>query len=456
MSNEEIAIDVSKIGFSKDKIKDFFKKYGIIFLVLIPVILAAAIRLIPSDLPVTEPWAQSSVEQYYLSQIKSQIRQQYPALPESNVESTAAQQYADFYKQNKKTVNAQIEQASKSYKTLFQDESGYTYMPDIDPYTYLRFTENYIEHGYAGDEIRNGTQWDTHSLAPNGRPASLSPHVVILAYIYKVMSIFNPKITIMQSTTYFPIIFAALSIIPIFFIGRMIAGNTGGFFAAVMMAVNGAFLGRTTWGHADTDAYNIFFAVYIVWFFFLAMQSKDLKKTAIYSSIAGLLVGIFAKFWIGWWYIFDFMLGTMVIYAGYIILRKKTFSISKIKQDETLRHLGKVAVVFVIACALFVTLFTSFLAFTNSVFEPITFSNIKSASHANLWPNVYTTVAELNSASIDSVISSVGGKMYFYISLLGILLLLISKKDGVRIHFQYAVLFIMWYIGIIYASTKGI
>lgn len=456
MSNEEIAIDVSKMGISKDKIKDFFKKYGIILLVLIPVILAVGIRMIPSDLPMTDQWATSSVEQYYLSQIKAQIRQQYPALPDSNVESTAAQQYADYYKQNKQTIAEQIKQTSQGYKSIFQDENGFTYMPDIDPYTYLRLTENYINHGYAGDEIRNGTQWDTHSLAPKGRPASKTPHVVVLAYLYKIMKIFNEKITVMQSSTYFSVIFSALSIIPIFFIGRMLAGTTGGFFAAIMMAVNGAFLGRTTWGHADTDAYNILFAVYLVWFFFLALQSKDIKKTAMFASIAGLISGIFSKFWIGWWYVFDFMLGTAAVYAAYLIIRKKSFSITNIKQDERLKHLGIVFSVFIVASAIFITLFTSFATFTNSVIEPITFSNIKSASHADLWPNVYTTVAELNSASIDSVISSVGGKMYFYISILGILLLLLYKKDGIRTHLPYAVLFIMWYVGIIYASTKGI
>ena len=65
----------------------------------------------------------------------------------------------------------------------------------------------------------------------------------------------------------------------------MFAGNVGGFFAATMMAVDGAFLGRTTWGHADTDAYAIFFAVYFLWLFLLAIKQTDFKKSMIFDIL---------------------------------------------------------------------------------------------------------------------------------------------------------------------------
>jgi len=457
VSQDEIELDLSKISLSKDSVIAFFKKYGIVFLVLIPVLLSAYIRLIPADLPITDDWAKASVENHYRNQITAQVRQQYPNLPDQNMESLVKQQYAQYYQQNRATIQQQIAQTSQQFKSQFQDENGYTYMPDIDPYTYLRYARNYIDHGSVGDEVRDGVQWDNHMVAPKGRPATSSPHPIVLAYLYKIMSAVNSKITLMQSATYFPIIFSALAVIPIFFIARMFAGNVGGFFAALMMAVNGAFLGRTTWGHADTDAYSILFAVLFVWFFFLAFSSTTLKKRLIYAALGGFTLGLFSWVWAGWWYIFDFVLATIGLYTLYLVIFESGgYSWKHLKENTALKNLLITSLLLVVASGVFVSLFTSPINFFKAPLEPIGFTTLKEAARGTLWPNVYTTVAELNAASFDTIINSIGGRPFFYLSLLGIVLLLFAKKDGKREHISYALLFILWYIGIFYASTKGI
>jgi dolichyl-diphosphooligosaccharide--protein glycosyltransferase len=453
--SEEITLDIAKLKEIKGKMGPFFKTHGIILLVLIPIILSAWIRLIPSGLPATDDWAKATVDNFYKNSIRDQVRQQYPNLPEQNINGLVEQNYAQYVKQNKAQIEQQTKQVSQQYKDHFQDENGYTYMPDIDPYHYLRYSRNLLEKGQLGDEVRNGEQWDNHFLAPKGNIIGPQPHSIVLATLHRILKVFGSK-TLTNSATYFPVIFIALAVIPVFFIGRMLAGNIGGLFAGIVFAVNGALLGRTTWGHADTDPYNVLFPLYFIWLFFLALNSQNTKKALTYASLSGLTLGIFSIFWGGWWYAFDFVLGTIVLYAVYQFIAEHKLSIKSIKESREIKRYLITVLTIIISSAIFVSIFTSPKNFVTSSLGPISFVSIKEASHANLWPNVYTTVAELNEASFDSIISSVGGRLFFYLSLLGILFLLLKKTDNKRDYVPYAILIILWYIGIIYASTKGI
>lgn len=453
MAEEELTLNLSSLK----EVIPFFKKHYLVFLVLLPVLLSAYIRMVPSGMPITDDWAKQSVDSYYKSAIKDQLRHQYPNLPADNLASLIDEQYAQYIQQNKATIDQQIHDTSLQFKQHFQDESGYVYMPDIDPYQWLRYAQNYLDHGYVGDEIRNGMHWDTHMLAPKGIEAGGRPHPIILAYFYKIMKTFNSKITLMQSSNYFPVLLSALSVIPIFFVARMFSGNIGGLFAGIIMAINGAFLGRTSFGHADTDVYNIFFPVYALWFFFLALDAKGIKKKAIYSGLSGLMLGFFGLLWTGWWYVFDFMLAAIGVYVAYLLFfETKSYSWHEIKQNESLKQFLVTSLIFFAATGIFVSLIASPHGFMDAFRAPFEFTKIKQASNVNLWPNVYTTVAELNTASYSEVIASAGGKLFFYVSLIGLLLLFFTKKEGKREYIPYAILSTIWYVGIFYASGKGV
>ena len=55
-------------------------------------------------------------------------------------------------------------------------------------------------------------------------------------------------------------------------------------------------------------------------------------------------------------------------------------------------------------------------------------SEISSISQTNIWPNVLSSVAELNAASFNSIVSSVGGTIIFLLALFGILLFALDFK----------------------------
>ena len=55
---------------------------------------------------------------------------------------------------------------SDAEKSFYQDENGLPYMIELDSYYNYRLTKNLLEHGYMGDAIINGVQWDLHSYYP--------------------------------------------------------------------------------------------------------------------------------------------------------------------------------------------------------------------------------------------------------------------------------------------------
>src|SRR3989338_8829084 len=411
----------------------FFKKYGVIFIALIPIILSIYIRMQAGFLPITDEWAVNSVINGIKSQIRTGIDQQYPNLPDANKNALVDTELQKVISQNKQKVDEQIKATSAYFKSFFQDENGKNYMPDIDPYYWFRYVKNIVEHGHAGDVLKDGKPFDNHQLAPIGRFVRQDMfHVYFLAYFYKFLHFFVPDLEIMRSLFYYPIFVSALSVLLVFLIARKIAGNLGGFFAGLMMAVNSAFLGRTLFGHADSDAWVVFFPLLITWLFVATIGIKKTLKVVILAALAGFFTGLYAYAWNGWWYIFDFLLMSMFFTFLYLVLTNFNGikgSIKSFLYNIDIKNILIIGIVYFLSTALFATLFSGWNAFGNSFFGPLSFPSIKAPVDASLWPNVLTTVAELNEGSINAIINSIGGYFLFFISLIG-LILAISRKDG--------------------------
>ena len=76
-------------------------------------------------------------------------------------------------------------------KTFYEDSTGLPYYSEIDSYYNLRNTQTYLEHGYIGDAVINGTDYDLLSYAPPGSPSTSAPMIVYLtAFSYKFVNLF--------------------------------------------------------------------------------------------------------------------------------------------------------------------------------------------------------------------------------------------------------------------------
>jgi asparagine N-glycosylation enzyme membrane subunit Stt3 len=236
------------------------------------------------------------------------------------------------------------------------------------------------------------------------------------------------------------------------------------------------------------------------------------RERAVYAAFAATGIGLFSYAWQGWWYIFDFLFAVLIGITMYYLVRawiQHDYDIRAIWSAERVRDVTVIGFIFVIGSLLTVSLFRNISGFFSGFLEPFRFTIIDQAAKANLWPNVFTTVAELGDTSIASVVNQMGGggafaKTIFFIALMAIPLTLTREgewdwKDwtlvggsavffllmvsdfmlqmnqivylallgvpvaagglmsltGREADIKYAAVLTVWFIGTMYASTKG-
>ncbi|RJQ19052.1 hypothetical protein C4580_05740 [Candidatus Woesearchaeota archaeon] len=419
-------------------------------------------RMMTKDLPFADSAGASSVDNYLQQQAAVVVAQQYPSLPDASRQNVIADVVRRLKEQQGDALAGQQGQIAQQVRDHYQyevDGRKFNYMPDIDPYYYLRFARNIVEKGHNYDVLKEGIPWDTHIYAPLGTVADSSWHQHVFAVLYWGGRVFDEKITLMEAAQYYPIVFMLLSMVLAFAIAYRVSGLVGGFFAALMLGLVPAMTGRTLFGHADTDAYQVFFPLLVVWLLTEALGKKEWKQQALFASLTGLAIASYTKFWSGWWYLFDFVLGALAVaFVIELYLHVRKQSVRQAMHNAHLRKFTVVGGAFLVVSLLAGGLFIGFGQFSEAAFSAaFRFSaDFKDASHANLWPNVYTTVAELNPSSLSAVVQSVGGPLLFAFACLGIVLLLLKFDEHGKVDITYSVLLALWFAGTAYASLKGI
>lgn len=428
-------------------------------------------RLEAQDFPPANGWAKNHVYTTLKNQIAEAVNRQYPNLPDERKNRLVDEQWAKLYEQQKSQIEQQVASIAQQIRSFWQyEENGrsYLYMPDIDPYQWLRYARNYIDHGHVGDELRDGKPWDTHMVAPLGTVAVDEFHPRFIAWTYKIMKFFSPGIPLMQAGTYTPLILILLAMIPAFFIGRRFGGIVGGVIASTMIGIMPVILSRTAWGHSDTDGYNVLFPVLCTWLFLKILDEHDWKKIVGLSIALGFSFGVYAWAWPSWWYLFDFALAALgAIFAWHLLEnRKKPGVLLEKTRPDLLRTIA-----IIISTGVFITVFVGFNAFLTAPLQPLGFTVIKAAAHQSFWPNVYTTVAELNPTNVVGAIAAVGGNLggkpvfgvpfwsllFFLLAVGGVVALLLRRTArGWTIEPRYGVFFAVWLFATLYASTKGV
>ncbi|RMD58075.1 hypothetical protein D6825_02045 [Candidatus Woesearchaeota archaeon] len=465
-----------------NKVKAFVKRDALILTLLLVLVLQFVpngggsypwgglwMRLEGQKLHFAGAIAEQNVDNYIQQQALQIVNAEYPNLPDSkkkvvlaDVMKKVRSEFGDQLETEKSRLADQI----RAHFSYVANGKQYVYMPDIDTYFYLRYARNVLEKGHHYDELRGGIPWDNHMTAPLGTSADRTWHPYLIAFMFKVHSFFDDTTTLMQTATYFPILMIFLSLIFAFLIAWHIAGggNSGliaGFFAATMLALSPPVFGRTVWGHMDTDVYNVFFPVLIFYLLVESAHAKTPRKQYVFAALTGAGISVYSMFWSGWWYVFDFILGAIGIAIVYEVFRNRKSGLKHIwEKSSASQYLKILGVLF--AVALVLSFFTSgFVPFLKAGFtNAISFTKIKQASLPTLWPNVLTTVAELKPTDLfgtgkTGVIPSVGGKLIFLVSLLGIVLLALNHKKSAR-SILYSSLLTLWFIGTIYASLKGV
>ncbi len=441
-----------------------------ILLFMVPLFICLFLRATPYFIPIADPWAEQTVYNSLQAQVYSQLQSSYPGLGHQELQSVVKEEVEKLARERKDELIQVQKQTAEQFRSRLRNENGTTYLLAIDPYYYLRNAQNILEHGFEQDIKNDRGYIDNHVLAGlplSERSASQSKLSNILpwieAYLFRFLNFLGFNIDLMAVAFFTPVILGLITVIIAFFLGRDISkSEVGGFFVSLYVAIHPFLLSRSLGGFSDTDIFNALFPLTLIFFFFKLVEATQLKKKLLHSALFGLTLGIYTKAWGGWWYAFDIILLSSIVYIIYrfifstIIPKKRTKrNLDKGATNNLSSDIISIALLLLFSC-IFVSLFTSFSAFINSPLAAIRGTELKAVSKGTIWPNVFTTVAELNPGDFKSIVQNNGGWISVVVALSGILLIL--KRKGSLLGPKMAQFFVLlfWTLATIYTVYSGV
>ena len=181
-----------------------------------------------------------------------------------------------------------------------------------DAYYHMRLVDSLV-HNFP-----NYTTFDPYLYYPYGSTWQYMPFFdLLITASALVVGLGTPTLhTVEVVAAYLPAILGALTVIPVYFIGKELFSRRAGLLAAALIAVlPGEFMGRSILGATDHHIAEVLFSAVAILFFIMAIKSareKQLTLTALgnfnwplmrrplfYSLFAGIFLGIYLLTWIG-------------------------------------------------------------------------------------------------------------------------------------------------------------
>ncbi len=181
-----------------------------------------------------------------------------------------------------------------------------------DAYYYMRIVDNLV-HNFP-----HLTHFDPFFIYPGGFSfGSIIFFGRLLAGITWLIGLGSPSPhTIDVIAAYFPAVLAALTVVPVYFIGKALFNQWTGVIAAALVAVlPGEFLGRSILGFTDHHVAETLFSTVAVLFLILAIKTARQRglsfnhiiksdwgactRPLVYALLAGIFLGVYLITWAG-------------------------------------------------------------------------------------------------------------------------------------------------------------
>jgi oligosaccharyl transferase (archaeosortase A-associated) len=181
-----------------------------------------------------------------------------------------------------------------------------------DAYFFMRIVDNLV-HNFP-----HLNSFDPYMLYPGGSgPGSHTFFDYFLAAISWLIGLGSPtQHTVDVVSVYIPAVLGALTVIPVYFIGKTLLSRWAGVIAAGLVAIfPGEFLGRSMLGFTDYHVAEVLFTTVTMLFLILAVKAgrdkemtfdrlwhrqwATVTKPIIYSLLAGIFLGIYFLTWQG-------------------------------------------------------------------------------------------------------------------------------------------------------------
>lgn len=193
------------------------------------------------------------------------------------------------------------------YDEIFTD--NWVKFASGDTYYYMRLVDNMTRN------FPHLMATDPYLLYPDGQGISgFSLFARIIAGVCWLAGLGHPTQQVIDIVSaYVPAVMGALVVVPVYFIGKELAGRWTGLVACALVAVlPGEFLGRSLLGSTDHHVAEVLFSTTAMLFLVMAVKkakerslsfntllSRESAKPIVYGLLAGLFLGLYLVTWIG-------------------------------------------------------------------------------------------------------------------------------------------------------------
>jgi oligosaccharyl transferase (archaeosortase A-associated) len=278
------------------------------------------------------------------------------------------------------------------YQTVFS--GPWIKLTGIDAYYYLRLVDNLVVN------FPRLIGFDPYQIFPGGDFINRVPNffVYMLTIPIKLFGGLNPSSQVVDSiAVYIPAILGALTVIPIYFLGKALMNRWAGLIAAFIVALMpGELLLRSLLGYTDHHIAEVIFTSCFILFFILAIKYgreftyEALKKGGFpavnehmpYAIIAGIFLGFYIITWQG------ALLFVLIIFTFFII----QFINDHLRGFPT-DYLSKTAIIsFLVALLIVVPVWhdkITLLALASIILIPIALNIVSAIMDAREVPPIY-------------------------------------------------------------------
>lgn len=165
-----------------------------------------------------------------------------------------------------------------------------------DAYFYMRLVDNMVAN------FPHLMTVDPYLVYPNGESVgAFYLFARLIASVSWIVGLGAPTQQIVDLVgVYTPAVLGAMVVIPIYFIGKELAGRWCGIISAGLIAIMpGEFLGRSIVGFTDHHVAEVLFSAITILFLAVALKQENFKKRIVFSLLAGVFLGIYMLTWIG-------------------------------------------------------------------------------------------------------------------------------------------------------------
>jgi dolichyl-diphosphooligosaccharide--protein glycosyltransferase len=332
-----------------------------------------------------------------------------------------------------------------SIKAEYIDSTGLPYFSEMDSYYNLRMTQDYVDHGYAGDVKVKDQAVDMHRLAPDGTNVSYQMGIIYAtSWLHDLANnFFGGDYSVKEIAFWTGAIVASLAVIPVYIFARRITNDYGAIVATLIIVLAPNYFAHTFPGFFDTDMFYYIFSVFFVLFFIESIRSDNWIWKIVFAILAIVSIGLFSEQWSGW----IFYVALMGLFSVIYLIAIFVFNVGDSKEDYNnpigwLIHQKDFLSIVVLAVIAFAGLAIfkgvgGVLGIFSSVFNLL---NLQSASVVvGGFPNVLISVAEMqmpallgggmNSAFLantNGVVNGIGGILILFAALI-VLYILVSR-----------------------------